>query len=216
MTSTTGTTTGSAPARSELERMPGHELLGVGARFSVAVMAGDFADVIVGALADVDAGGLAEVVTDDVSTYVRGSELEVATYLCDVIAATAARAPGVHLSVQVLLSRGCPGSVVCELPDDLPLPEPDLVELAAIGVDASAHWALYPLGVSGHMPSIERAIDGARRLGTFVRVDHYATRLEGDVAAVLATAVNGWIEVGRDVEHVTSHLTMSIASPTAG
>ncbi|MGW6129766.1 YkoF family thiamine/hydroxymethylpyrimidine-binding protein [Cellulomonas sp. NPDC055163] len=196
--------------------------LGVGARFSLHPMTSDFVDVILGALAAGDASRL-EVTTDDVSTFVRGEEADVLTYLRDVIAAAASR--GVHVVAQVLLSRGCPGEVACELPDDVVLHPVELPGLAPTGLRASAHWALYPLDDGGpdphgrertadHMAGIYAAIDRARERGTLTRGEHFVTRLDGDLADVLATVADGWLLVGREVRHVTTHATISLHSPS--
>lgn len=197
--------------------------LGVGARFSLHPMTAGFVDVIVGALAAGDTSRL-EVSTDDVSTFVRGTEADVLTYLRDVIAAAAAG--GVHVVAQVLLSRGCPGEVACELPDDVVLHPVQLPDLAPTGLRASAHWALYPLDDGGpapdggarrgdHMAGIYAAIERARERGTLTRGEHFVTRLDGDLADVLATVADGWLLVGREVRHVTTHVTISLHSPSA-
>ena len=95
------------------------------------------------------------------------------------------------------------------------------VQVPATGIDAVAHWSLYPLLDGGsedgdHMPIIENAIARAQQRGTATRSVHYATTLSGDVAEVLTTAVDAWTEVGTAVPHVVSHLTISVGSPTAG
>lgn len=64
------------------------------------------------------------------------------------------------------------------------------------------------------MRDIYAAIDYAKKAGTYAGSEHFATRLVGDVADVLATAAAGWVLVGRSVQHVTSHLTLSLNSPT--
>nr|WP_281507469.1 YkoF family thiamine/hydroxymethylpyrimidine-binding protein [Brachybacterium sp. Marseille-Q7125] len=87
---------------------------------------------------------------------------------------------------------------------------------------ASAEWALYPLADQAlsdgeepdHMRDIYAAIDHAKELGTFRESQHFVTRLEGDVGEVIATALAGWVLVGRSVQHVTSHLTISLNSPS--
>jgi energy-coupling factor transport system substrate-specific component len=195
-----------------------HRDLGIGARFTVAVMADDYAGIILGALAEADGAGL-EVVTDPVSTLVRGPEQRVLEYLRDVIAG-AARG-GWHVSASVLLSRGCPGEVTCATTPELLDRAAEVPVLAPTGVHASAHWSLYPLDDTGrpgrapdHLRDIYAAIDHAKELGTYVRGEHYATLLAGDLAEVLATVAAGWVLVGRGVQHVTSHAIVSIASPT--
>ncbi|WP_440708026.1 YkoF family thiamine/hydroxymethylpyrimidine-binding protein [Herbiconiux sp. YIM B11900] len=193
--------------------------LGVGARFTVAVMDGDFAAILLAALADADATGL-EVETDPVSTLVRGSEQRVLEYIAAVIAG-AARG-GQHVTASLLLSRGCPGEVTCSTTPGLLAEAAPVPVLAPTGIRASAHWSLYPLDDTGrpgeapdHLRDIYAAIDHAKELGTYVRGEHYATLLEGDLADVLGTVAAGWVLVGRSVQHVTSHATLSIASPTA-
>lgn len=205
---------------------------GVGARITAAVMAGDYVDVLTRALAAIPTGDLV-VVTGDVSTYVGGAEDELLRYVTDLGAAFAAT--GHHVTLVVHLSRGCPGEVVCTLPGGA---GPRVVAPPTTdrtGVWVAAEWALYPLadGVGAgagvgpaagaaaasdqqpdHMRDIEAAIAHARDLGTFRGSEHFVTRLEGDLADVLATAFAGWLLAGRTVQHVTSHLTVSINSPS--
>src|SRR5699024_9260175 len=150
----------------------------------------------------------------------------VLRYLRDVIAAAAAR--GVHISAAILLSRGCPGELTCELPPGVAALGAEPVTLEPVGMRARAHWSLYPLldagpapgartGADGegvHLALIYDAIDGAKREGVYSGSDHFATRLDGDLAAVLETAANAWIAVGGAVQHVVTHLTISMNSPT--
>ncbi|WP_300267389.1 YkoF family thiamine/hydroxymethylpyrimidine-binding protein [Microbacterium sp.] len=191
---------------------------GVGARITVAVMSDRYADIILGALDSVDASGLS-VETGDVSTFVGGTERDLLRYLTDLSSAIADT--GSHASISVLLSRGCPGEVVCELPGGA---GPRAVEHPT-GRDtdrhATAEWALYPLadevtaGVEpDHMRDIYAAIDLAKENDTFRGSAHFVTRLEGDLGRILETAVAGWTLVGRSVQHVTSHLTVSVNSPS--
>ncbi len=201
--------------------------LGIGARFSLHPHVTDFVPVILGALAAGDHSRL-EVTTDELSTFVRGTEQDVLTYLRDVIAAaarpgpdTAADRPAPHVVAHVLLSRGCPGEVACELGDDVVLRPVELPGLEPTGLTASAHWSLYPMDDGGparptdHMAGIWAAIALAKELGTFSRGEHFVTRLDGDLSDVLATVAGGWLLVGRQVRHVATHVTISLGSPTA-
>lgn len=186
---------------------------GVGVRFTVSVMSEDFARVIVGALASVPASlvGSVEIRTGDVSTWVGGDEDSLLRYLTCVVSAVAQTR--YHSSISIHLSRGCPGGMDCSLPQG---PGPRSVEPPA-GVEtghwASAEFALYPLGGS-HMPAIYRAVDYAKAVGTFRGSEHYVTRLEGDVGRILQTVIGAWVLTGQDVQHVTSHVTLSINSPS--
>jgi energy-coupling factor transport system substrate-specific component len=193
--------------------LPAHEALGVGLRFSLHPMTDGFVDVILGALDDVDTTGVT-VTTTDVSTHVAGAEADLARYLRDAIAAAVDRLGDGHLAVNVLLSRGCPGAVRCDLDELDTLPTVAPVTLEPVGTRAAAHWALYPLGGEGHMEAIERGIGATEGDGTFVRVERFVTRLEGDLAAVLGSVFDAWAAAGAVVPHVTSHLFVSIGSPS--
>jgi hypothetical protein len=191
----------------------------IGARVSLAVMSENYLDIILGALGRADATDLV-VQTGDVSTYIEGSEADMLRYLSQLISASASA--GHHVSATVHFSRGCPGEVVCDLPGGAGPLHSEIPRVPMTGVRASAEWALYPLddarrdGVApDHMRDIYAAIDFAKANGTFVRSEHFVTRLEGDVAEVLETVAAGWILVGRALQHVTSHVTLSLNSPTS-
>lgn len=191
---------------------------GVGARLTAAVMTEDYARVLVGILSRLDGTGLVRE-TGDVSTYLGGHETDLQRYLTD-LAEDLARTEH-HATLTLVLSRGCPGEVACELsggagPRGTEAPAP-----RRTGRYASAEWSLYPLAdqvteagtAPDHMRDIFAAIDHARELGTFRGSAHFVTRLDGDIGDVIATAVAGWLLVGRSVQHVTSHLTLSLNSP---
>lgn len=220
--STTGTSTGTSRTGSGTgtprER-------GIGMRFSLHPHCDDFVAVILGALADVERAGLTQgltLETDDVSTWVGAvdepAEQRLVAYLGAVLAAAHRRSGGGHVVAHVLLSRGCPGEVGCDL-SVTGLSRPDPVQVEPTGVPAAAQWSLYPLLDGGsddgdHMAHIERAIAQAVGRGTTRGAAHYATRLSGDVSEVLATAADAWGSVGSVVAHVVSHLTVSVGSPS--
>lgn len=201
------------------------DALGVGMRLSLHPHTDDFVGVILGALADVEAAGLTAGLvteTDEVSTYVGArtapAEQRLAAYLTALVAAASRRSGGGHVVAHVLLSRGCPGEVSCDLTvTGLPHAEPVAIE--PTGIRAAAQWSLYPLLDGGsdagdHMAHIEGAIAAAQRRGVAASPAHYATRLTGDVADVVATAVDAWAQVGTEVPHVVTHLTISVGSPS--
>ena len=192
---------------------------GVGARLTASVMTEDYARVLTGILSRLDDTGLVHE-TGDVSTYVGGHESQLQRYLID-LAEDLARTEH-HASLAVTLSRGCPGEVACELPGGAGPRSTEVPAPRRTGRYATAEWALYPLAdqvsadgtAPDHMRDIYAAIDHARDLGTFRGSAHFVTRLEGDIGDVIATAVAGWLLVGRSVQHVTSHLTLSLNSPS--
>lgn len=185
---------------------------GVGARLTISIMSNDFISVILGALKQVDASDL-KVETGDVSTYIGGSESSILRYLTDISAHIAES--GKHASIVIHLFRGCPGAVSCEKPPGpraIPIPKG-----RRVGRYASAEWALYPLADNAeadHMRDIYAAIDYTKGKGVFVKSDKSVTRLEGDLGDILEAVVAGWVQVGRSVQHVTSHLTISLNSPS--
>src|SRR5699024_7616056 len=83
---------------------------GVAARVTGAVLADDYARVLVGVLSRLDQTGLVRE-TGDVSTYLGGHETSLQRYLIDLAADLADT--GHHCTLSVTLSRGCPGEVVC-------------------------------------------------------------------------------------------------------
>lgn len=188
---------------------------GVGARFTLAVYDDDYVEIILDALAAADTTDLT-IETGDISTFVGGSEQRILEYLRDVIGHAAKR--GAHIGATILLSRGCPGELQCELPEGVDALGGDPISLPDSGIRARGHWSLYPLldgGSTGeHMDGIYAAVELARSTGVFDGSDHFATRLDGDLGAVLATVASGWLLVGQTIQHVTTHLTLSINSPS--
>lgn len=188
---------------------------GVGARFSLSVYSDDYVRVILDALAAADTSRLS-VETSDISTFVSGAEADILRYLRDVIAHAAAS--GAHVSAHILLSRGCPGELQCELPPGVVAIGGEPLTLGPTGVRARAHWSLYPLldgdSTGDHMSGIYEAVQLAKDRGSYRGSDHFATRLDGDLADVLGTVASGWLAVGAQVQHVTTHVTLSLNSPS--
>src|SRR5690606_17077699 len=183
------------------------EAYGVGARFTLSVYDSDYVRIIRGALASADPSGLV-IETNDISTWITGSEQRVLAFVRDVVASAAAS--GAHLSVALMLSRGCPAGMTCELPTGVRAIGSDPVTLTETGIRARAHWSLYPLldgGSEGdHLTPILDAIEQAKTEGVYDGLDHAATRLDADLARGLETVANAWIGVGKVVQHVTTHV----------
>lgn len=214
MTQTPSTSTALSPSQ-----------YGVGARFTLSVYDSNYVEVILDALAAADASGL-EIETGDISTFVGGGEQRILEFLCAVVARAAQS--GAHLSASILLSRGCPGELQCELPQGVSALGAAPVQLDRTGIRARSHWSLYPLlddgpgpgsdsdgGAAGdHMTPIMAAIERAKERGIYSGSDRFATRLDGDLSDVLETVANTWIDVGSSVQHVVTHLVVSINSPS--
>lgn len=189
--------------------------LGIGARVTLSVMTDDYVRVITQAIADTPTHGL-EVDTDRVSTFVRGPEHRIAEYLRDLIGAAAS--DGHHVVATVMISRGCPGEVCGTVaPPAVPTPR-----LEPAGVPVQAQWSLYPLfdpdggaRPGDHLAPVWAAIERAREAGTYLRSEHFATTLQGDVADVLVTMVDTWLAAAQATQHVVTHATIVANSPAA-
>jgi hypothetical protein len=206
-TTTTMSTTPATPNTTNPEPLS----FGVGARITVSVMSDRYVEIILGALRQVDPANLV-VETGDVSTYIGGAEVDILRYLIDLCLHIASS--GAHSSIAVHLFRGCPGAVTCDLSTPRSV---DIPRAHTGGRWAAAEWTLYPLTDvpgSDHMRDIYAAIDYAKQNGTYVKADKSVTRLEGKLGILLETAMAGWIQVGRSVQHVVSHLSISINSPS--
>lgn len=199
--------------------------LGIGMRISIHPHCDEFVEVILGALDDARSDGLThglELETDEVSTYVGAieppAEQRLAQFAAGIVTGAYRRSGGAHIVCHVLLSRGCPGEVTCDL-GLVDLPQAPPIDLPPLGLAAAGQWSLYPLTTdpaSGPMPHIERAILQARHRGTASDPVHYATMLRGDLGEIVATAVDGWAAAGAQLPHVVSHLTVSVGSPSVG
>ena len=201
--------------------------IGIGMRISVHPHADDFERIILDAIKythdvlkvdDPDSG--LEVSTGEVSTYVGvnsgESAQQLAAYASTLIRAASEESNRQHLTSHILLSRGCPGEATCELvPGEIPAEKP--VHLAKSELEVAAAWSLYPLadGNVPHMTPIYAAIDQAKASGVKVTSEHFATILRGDLADVLKTIVDAWAQIGQEVPHVVSHISISVDSPSA-
>src|SRR5690625_4239575 len=150
---------------------------GVGARLTLSVYDSDYVRIIVDALSAADSADLV-IDTGDISTFISGPEQRIMEYLRDVILAAAKT--GAHISVSILLSRGCPGELQCELPPGVSALGANPVRLDQTDQSARAHWSLYPL--------LDAIKDGAtpaeqKRQGDDAVLQGDAAALEGDDAA---------------------------------
>lgn len=203
------------------------EQIGIGMRISIHPHADDFQRIILDALkethrilkVDEPNSGL-EIATGEVSTYVGvqagDAAPQLAAYAATLIHLASVGSNGKHLTSHLLLSRGCPGEATCQLvPGEIPA-EKD-IHLAKSGLEIAAAWSLYPLADDGssHMEPIMAAIDEAKTSGLSVTSEHYATILRGDLSDVLSIIFDAWSNVGQEVPHVVSHVSISINSPSA-
>lgn len=185
----------------------------VGCRFSLYPLTDAFVSIILDALKGGSMQGL-DVRTDDVSTYVSGDEDAMLAFVQQALVAASKRTP--HVVCTLLLSRGCPGEEMCEVDATAPRAAPHVrrTDLHLTGVRAAAHFSLYPLGIVDYMDVIYREIGKAKEAGTCTRAEHFASRLEGDVAEIFATIPDCWDRAEVNAGHVVAHATISVGSPS--
>lgn len=189
---------------------------GIGARLTLTVAHAESASIVADAVRRADPGDLL-VTPDEVSIHVTGPDQQILQFLTDVIAAAAAS--GAPVVAALMLSRGCPGGVVCALPPGGAVFRSEVPELEPAGIEVRGQWALYPLDDGGsergadHMRDIYAVLEIAKERGLIREVLNYVTTLEGDLADVLQTVGAAWVLAGRTVQHVATHLTLSVNAP---
>lgn len=167
-----------------------------GARFTLSVLDSNFVEIILSALGDADASRV-KVTRGDISTHVTGDIADVIQYIADVLATVGHR--GVHASATIMLAYVQPPG----------LPDRRLLPLRRTGLRARAHWTA-PTNAHGATAAIELARD----LGTWSGEEPFVTRLDGDLAAVLETVARGVMLTSDSTATTTTHVTISLNSPS--
>jgi len=185
----------------------------IGARFSLYPMTADFVPVILKALEAMHAFPL-ERDTDDISTFLSGEE----GVLFGALAAAfeQASAGGEHLVMSLTLSRGCPGEPGEDRCDPTPAhAEAAQPEPGALGPQVACQFSLYPLGLADYMDVIYQQIAAAHGNDAVkVMPQHFTTRLEGPLSAVLGQLRAAFDQAATHTPHVVIHATLSANSPT--
>lgn len=191
--------------------VPPHEF-GIGARLTLGVAGSDAERIVVDAFAQAPRERLI-VTPDDVSVHVTGPEEAVLGFALGAIQGAAGS--GAPVVASLMLSRGCPGGVVCALPAGGAVFHSEVPSLPRTGVRVRGQWALYPLDDTGgdHMAAIQSVITEAQDRGIVRQVLNYVTTLEGDLGEVVETVGAAWILAGRSVQHVATHLTLWANGP---
>ncbi len=183
-----------------------------GCSFSVYPMSDRYADLILSAIRDVDSSKV-WMKTDRVSTIVRGR----IPHIVDVTQAAfleIART-GEHVVYSATFSVGCPGDTeghAYMAEDDQPM---NRSRIEAIDQDASAKFALYPMGGGNYMDPIYEQIEAMKTHGVEVNLTHYETMLDGPAQNIF----NGLQSVLQAMEdagspHTVMTVTVSANSPT--
>lgn len=167
-----------------------------GARFTLSVLDSNFVEIILDSLADADSNRV-KVVSGDITTHVTGDIADVIQYICDVLAAAGRR--GVHSSATIMLAYVQPPGHADRF----------LLPLTPVGLRARAHWTA-PTNAHGATAAIQLARD----LGTWSGEEPFVTRLDGDLATVLETVAGGVVLTSEPTTTTTTHVTISLNSPS--
>lgn len=152
-----------------------------GCRFALNIMSDEFIPIILGSLEKTKTGKIWQM-TDELSTVYRGKQIHVedAVKACFIHAYR----PGVHMSMELTWSRGCPGDIEADSfmdADDIPENEPEIRE---IHFPVMCKIAFYPMGIPDYMSHIAAIVNHAIDLGIYERSTHYCTILKGDVQEI--------------------------------
>ncbi len=194
----------------------------IGAHISLYPMTDRFVETILPAVRAIGRRDDLDVTTDDVSTLILGEAAAVFAAARDAFASTAAG--GVHVVLNALFSRGCPGDSYCaaQSPDrtaddpmsaTAPSTAPDPPTSAdGDAIEAAAQFALYPLGLDTYMDEIYRAIETTRTGGARSTSKNFCTRLDGTASAIFRTLYRSFVDA--TATHVVVHATVSANSPS--
>ena len=181
-----------------------------GARFSLYPMTDRFVPVILHAIEGLRETGL-DVETDDVSTFLGGDVPAVFEALERTFARAASS--GEHVVMTVLFSHGCPGE---STPDETVIGNAAVIQTGPEDrkVRVACQWSLYPLEVQNHMQVIYREIGRTKEAGVFTRGQHFVSRLDGELSAVLG-AIRASVEsASANGDHIVAHATIAANSPS--
>ena len=182
-----------------------------GCRFSLYPMDSDFVPIILGSLKETDTSAVWSQ-SDALSTVYRGK----LPYVTDAVQALFVHAyrPGVHMALEGMFSKGCPGD--CDGDSVLSrtgkAPNADAIQDAHFPVLCKIE--LYPLGVENYIDSIADVWHMAEDAGLSPVTIHYATRISGDVHQIFDFLEAVCRKMDALGHHYTLHFTLSVNSPT--
>ncbi|NLC84967.1 MAG: thiamine-binding protein [Ruminococcaceae bacterium] len=182
-----------------------------GCRFSLYPMHSDFVRIILGALEKTDTSNVWSQ-SDALSTVYRGK----LPYVNDAVYGLFANAyeDGVHIVLEGLFSKGCPGD---SDGDSFLAATGTPPNRAKVNGDfpVQAKIELYPLGDGEYIDSIAEAVQEATRQGLNPQSIHYATRISGTATKIFDYLQYVCQTMQDAATHYVLHFTLSVNSPTA-
>lgn len=174
-----------------------------GCRFSLAPMTDRFIPIILDAVKKTDVSNVWSD-SDELSTIYRGRRIHVLDALkaCLIYAFQ----PGVHMTMEATLSKGCPGDTLADSYMGKGDTLANEAEIRDVHFPVTVKFALYPMGVPDYMKHIAHVVNRAIDLGLYDRSVHYVTVLKGDVQDIFAY----FAEASEYCESAVSHYVMEI------
>lgn len=182
-----------------------------GCRFSLYPMDSNFVPIILGALEKTDTSAVwAE--SDALSTVYRGKR----RYVHDAVRALFINAytPGVHMALEGMFSKGCPGDCDGDSVLNREGEAPNEAAIAGRHFPVKCKLSLYPLGDAQYIDKIAQVWRMAEQAGLEPVTIHYATRISGDVQRIFDYLEDVCRLMEETGHHFTLHFTLSVNSPT--
>ena len=182
-----------------------------GCRFSLYPMDSRYAGLILDALKRTDTSKVWSQ-SDALSTVYRGKLNHVLDAVGGIF--VNAFATDVHMALEGQISKGCPG----DTDGDSYLAEDDiLMNLPGIKdkhFPVKCKIALYPLGCDNYIDHIAHVFRMAEKAGLSPRTVHYATRIDGDIHAIIDYLRQACTYIQGETSHYVFSFTLSVNSPT--
>jgi len=191
----------------------------IGVQFSLVPASDQFIPIILAAIEGLDRVEGLSVSPDKVSTYMAGT----VDVVFGALTTTFVRASqsGAHIVQPLLASRGCPGwegkAATVSAADGgsaAALALANFVPPASSGIEASAQFALLPMGDANYIEIIASSLTFLSEVGLQVQTKNLVTRVDGDAALVLAAFATILTHFGAPDGHVVLNATLVANSPT--
>ena len=179
-----------------------------GCRFSLAVMADDYAPKILDALKQIDTSYVWSE-TDLLSTTYRGHQTNVINTLKNLFKTI--NDGSTHITLEATLSKGCPGDVETDIPMTL---APTPVTTVEKNFPVHGKFSFYPMGKDDYMDHIAHIVNLAIEKKIYDQSSHYATQLYGDVNELFDYFHDIMTYADDQINHFVYQITLSVNSPS--
>lgn len=177
-----------------------------GIQFNLSPMSDNFVDIILSSLDKVDTSHVWSN-TDKVSTLYRGTRKAV----WDAVRAVYVQSykEGVHTSIHMTFSKGCPGDGCDNYKLDVEKEDVNNEESRKIDFDLAGKFSLYPMGSGDYMDLIYDVIEEGKKRDVTREGGDYATKLKGNVHDVFDYLEYVAERSNEDVDHYIMEITLA-------